>query len=131
MKKTWRSVLAAHAGSNLITQACGMQASLLGVSLEAYVIDNDMLGGILRTIRGIEASHDNLAADVIREVSVGEGHYLGHQQTLERMKADLYLPANRRSAEHRMTGRKMVHLICGRGRSFEPRRFSLSIFPAT
>ena len=31
---------AAHAGANIITQACGMQASLLGASLDGYVVDN-------------------------------------------------------------------------------------------
>ena len=91
--------LAAHAGSNIITQSCGMQASLLGVSLEGYVIDNDMLGGILRSVRGVEVNRENLAADVIRQVCAGEGHYLGHAQTLARMKTDYVYPevADRRT----------------------------------
>ncbi len=84
--------LAAHAGSNLITQACGMQASLLGASLESYVIDNDMLGNILRTVRGVEASVETISAEVIAEVCRGEGHYLGHHQTLDRMKTDYFYP---------------------------------------
>ena len=92
-EKTLAVSLAAHAGSNLVTQACGMQASLLGVSLEAYVADNDMLGNILRTVRGVEVSAENMAADVIAEVCRGEGHYLGHAQTLARMKSDYVYPA--------------------------------------
>ncbi|MDA9008801.1 trimethylamine methyltransferase family protein [Alphaproteobacteria bacterium] len=84
--------LAAHAGSNLITQTCGMQASLLGCSFEAYVIDNDMLGNILRSVRGVEANAATIAADVIAEVCRGEGHYLGHDQTLARMKSDYFYP---------------------------------------
>lgn len=84
--------MAAHAGSNLVTQAAGMQASLLGVSLEAYVSDNDMLGNILRTIRGVEPTRENLAADVIAGVCRGEGHYLGHAHTFERMKSDYFYP---------------------------------------
>jgi len=83
---------AAHAGSNLITQACGMQASLLGVSLEAYVVDNDMLGNILRTLRGAEINAENIGADVIAEVCRGEGHYLGHRHTFNRMKSDYFYP---------------------------------------
>jgi trimethylamine--corrinoid protein Co-methyltransferase len=91
--------LAAHAGSNLITQACGMQASLLGVSLEGYVADNDMLGAILRTVRGVEADAEAIGTEVIAEVCRGEGHYLGHAQTLGRMKSDYVYPvvADRRS----------------------------------
>lgn len=92
-EKSLAVTLAAQAGSNLITQACGMQASLLGVSLEAYVIDNDMLGAIMRSVRGIEASEENLSAQVIRDVCLGEGHYLGHLDTLARMKADYTYPA--------------------------------------
>jgi trimethylamine--corrinoid protein Co-methyltransferase len=83
---------AAHAGSNLITQACGMQASLLGVALEAYVTANDMLGNILRTVRGVEVTPDNIGADVIAEVCRGEGHYLGHLHTFGRMKTDYFYP---------------------------------------
>ena len=92
-EKTLAVCLAAHAGSNLITQACGMQASLLGVSLEAYVADNDMLGNILRTVRGVEASVENLSAELIEDVCRGEGHYLGQAQTLERMKTDYFYPS--------------------------------------
>ncbi len=91
-EKTLAVTLAAQAGSNIITQACGMQASLLGVSLEAYVADNDMLGNILRTIRGVEVNEENMAADVIARVCRGEGHYLGDLQTLERMKSDYFYP---------------------------------------
>ena len=91
-EKSLAVTLAAQAGSNLVTQACGMQASLLGASLEAYVIDNDMLGAIMRTIRGVEVSPVNLSAQVIADASRGEGHYLGHTDTLNRMKADYTYP---------------------------------------
>jgi len=84
--------LAAHAGCNLVTQACGMQASLLGCSLESYVVDNDMLGNILRSIRGVEATPETIGTEVIAEVCRGEGHYLGHAQTLDRMKSDYVYP---------------------------------------
>ncbi len=91
--------LAAHAGSNLITQACGMQASLLGCALESYVIDNDMLGGILRSLRGIEVSAETLALDAIGNAVHGEGHYLGDAETLARMETEYVYPtlADRRS----------------------------------
>ena len=85
--------LAAHAGSNLVTQSCGMQASLLGCALESYVIDNDMLGAIMRSIRGVEVTPETIGVDVIANVSRGAGHYLGHEQTLARMKADYVYPA--------------------------------------
>lgn len=84
--------LAAHAGANMITQACGMQASLLGCSFESYVIDNDMLGGILRAVRGVEVTDDTLSFAAIREVVAGDGHFLAHAQTMQRMTRDYLYP---------------------------------------
>jgi trimethylamine--corrinoid protein Co-methyltransferase len=91
--------LAAHAGSNVISQGCGLQASLLGATFESYVLDNDMIGVVLRGVRGIEVDDETLAIDVIESVVRGEGHYLGHAQTLARMKTDYLYPriADRRS----------------------------------
>ncbi len=84
--------LAAQAGCTMISHACGTLASLLGCSLESFIIDNDMLGGVLRSIHGLEVGDDSLATEVIREVVLGPGHYLGHPQTLERMERDYVYP---------------------------------------
>ncbi|MXX16795.1 MAG: methyltransferase, partial [Gammaproteobacteria bacterium] len=67
-------------------------ASLLAVSLEGYVSDNDLLGNILRTVRGVEATPENIAADVITNVCQGPGHYLGETHTFDRMKSDYFYP---------------------------------------
>ncbi|MEM7429623.1 MAG: trimethylamine methyltransferase family protein [Pseudomonadota bacterium] len=91
-EKNLSVTLAAHAGCNIITHSCGTLASMLGCSLESFVIDNDMLGGVLRSLRGVEADEANLSVDVISEVVRGEGHYLGHAQTLERMESDYVYP---------------------------------------
>ena len=91
-EKSLAVTMAAHAGSNIVTQAAGMMSSLLGVSHAAYVSDNDLLGNILRTIRGVEATPENIAADVIASVCRGEGHYLGEQHTFSRMKSDYFYP---------------------------------------
>jgi trimethylamine--corrinoid protein Co-methyltransferase len=84
--------MAAHAGSNLITQAVGSMSSLLGISLEGFVSDNDLVGNILRTVRGVEATPENIAEDVIAQVCRGEGHYLGETHTFSRMKSDYFYP---------------------------------------
>ncbi len=84
--------LAAQAGANMIAHSCGMQGSLMAASLEGYVIDNDMLGAIQQAVRGVEVTDETLAFDMIEEVTDGPGHYLGHPQTLERMKRDFVYP---------------------------------------
>jgi trimethylamine--corrinoid protein Co-methyltransferase len=96
------TAVVALAGGNFISEAAGMQASLLGVSYEALVIDNDMLGVVQRTLRGIEVSDETLAVDIIREVALGgPGHFLGHTDTLAKMETEYLYPAiaNRQSPD--------------------------------
>ena len=84
--------LAGHAGANLVYESAGMLASLLSCSLEALVIDNDMLGAINRTVRGIEVNEETLSVDLIAEVIAGPGHFLGSPQTLELMQREYIYP---------------------------------------
>jgi trimethylamine--corrinoid protein Co-methyltransferase len=57
------------------------------------VIDNDMLGAILRTVRGIEVSEDSVSVEAIRHVcTAGPGHFLGHEQTLQLMQTEYLYP---------------------------------------
>lgn len=85
------------AGSNMIYESAGMMASLLGASFEAFVLDNEMLSNIHRTIRGIEVNEETLGFEAIKEVVTGEGHFLGGNHTMSAMERDYYYPelANR------------------------------------
>ncbi|MGI9464529.1 MAG: trimethylamine methyltransferase family protein, partial [Aestuariivirgaceae bacterium] len=100
-EKALSITLAAQTGANLITQACGMQGGLMGVSFEAYVIDNDMLGAILRSASDAEVSEATLAVGTIDEVVRTEGHFLGQAETYDRMKSDFLYPniADRRTPD--------------------------------
>ena len=84
--------LAGHAGANLVYESAGMLASILSCSLEALVIDNDMLGAINRTVRGIEVNEETLSAQLIADVIAGPGHFLGSPQTLELMQREYVYP---------------------------------------
>ncbi|SLN50099.1 Trimethylamine methyltransferase (MTTB) [Roseovarius litorisediminis] len=83
---------AAQCGANLITQACGMQAGLMGASPESYVVDNEMLGAVLRSLSPVGVDDTTLATDVIDRVARGEGHFLGQADTLARMQTDFLYP---------------------------------------
>ncbi|MBO9446937.1 trimethylamine methyltransferase family protein [Ruegeria sp. R14_0] len=86
-------LLSALAGANLIYEAAGMYGSLLAASKESFVLDNDMIGSVMRAARGFEINEDALAFDVIREVCLnGPGHFLGSGQTLGRMQSDYFYP---------------------------------------
>ena len=67
---------AVQTGANLITQAAGTQAGLMATSLEAYVIDNEMLGAILSTGKQIEVNEETCSVEAIKKVVEGDGHFL-------------------------------------------------------
>jgi len=92
-EKGYTVSLAAHSGANLIYESAGMHASLMGCSFESMVIDNDMLGAINRTVRGIEVNDETLSLQAMRDVCVdGPSHYLGHGQTLDLMQKEYIYP---------------------------------------
>ena len=92
-EKGYTEALSGLAGGNLIYESAGMHASLLGVCYESFVIDNDIIGSVLRTVRGIEVTEDSLSVEAIRETCIGgPGHFLGHGQTLELMERDYVYP---------------------------------------
>ena len=86
------STAAALAGSNYIHHSAGFLESMLTVSYEQYVIDDDINGSIMRMVRGIEVNDETLSVEVIDQVCRGEGHYLGTQQSLEMMQTEYYYP---------------------------------------
>jgi trimethylamine---corrinoid protein Co-methyltransferase len=85
------AMLAALAGGNFIHEAFGMLDGALTVSYAQYVIDNDIVGSCLRTLRGIEVTDDTLAYDVIEKVGPG-GNYLSEDHTIRYMRTESYYP---------------------------------------
>jgi trimethylamine--corrinoid protein Co-methyltransferase len=86
------TALAGLAGANMVYEGAGMLASLMACSFEAFVIDDDMLGSVLRAIRGIEVSDETLSFEGIRAAIEGPGHYLGSEQTLQLMETEFVYP---------------------------------------
>ncbi len=84
--------LASLAGANRVCEAGGMLGSLMGCSFESLFIDNEALGMILRTARGIEITDETLSLDVIRECAIDPGHFLGNNQTLQYMESEYLYP---------------------------------------
>jgi trimethylamine--corrinoid protein Co-methyltransferase len=88
------AVMAGLAGLNMVYEAAGMHASLLGFCLESLVLSDDLLGQAQRCVRGIEVDDETLALDQIREVCIGgPGHCLGTDATLSRMQKDYVYPS--------------------------------------
>ena len=88
------NVMAGLSGLNMVYEAAGMHASLLGFCHESLILGDDLIGHAMRCVRGIEVNDVTLALDQIAEVCIdGPGHYLGTDQTLLRMQSDYVYPA--------------------------------------
>ncbi len=87
------NVMAGLSGLNMVYEAAGMHASLLGFCLESLVLGDDLLGQAMRCVRGIEVTEDTVSVDVIRQTCMGgPGHYLGSDQTLSVMQTEYIYP---------------------------------------
>ena len=93
------NVMAGLSGLNMVYEAAGMHASLLGFCHESLILGDDLIGQAQRCVRGIEVSDDTLALDEIRETCLGKdgsghgvGHYLGTEQTLGLMERNYVYP---------------------------------------
>ncbi len=88
------NVMAGLSGLNMVYEAAGMHASLLGFSLESLVLGDDLIGQVLRCVRGIDVTEDSVSIETMKEVCLGgPGHYLGHAQTLGLMQTEYIYPA--------------------------------------
>lgn len=91
-EKAYTVALAAHAGADMVQLSVGMLGSIMVASPESLVIDNDMSGAILRSVRGIDVRPEFLDPAITESVVSGDGHYLGHAQTLELMRSEYVYP---------------------------------------
>lgn len=87
------NTLAGLSGLNMVYEAVGMHASLLGFCMESLVLGDDILGQVLRTVRGIDVTEDSTSIEAMKQVCLGgPGHYLGSEQTLALMQTEYIYP---------------------------------------
>jgi trimethylamine--corrinoid protein Co-methyltransferase len=111
-EKALTTLAAVLAGGNDVCAYPGSVGSLIGFSFEGMVIDNDMMGSVLRVLRGIEVNDDTLSYKAIEDAVFGPGHYLGHEQTLRLMKTEYLYPEvgdRRNPTEWMQEGRQTVY----------------------
>ncbi|MDQ7071408.1 MAG: trimethylamine methyltransferase family protein [Rhodobacterales bacterium] len=87
------NTLAGLSGLNMVYEAAGMHASLLGFCHESLILGDDLIGQALRCTRGIEVTEDSLSLEVMRATCIdGPMHYLGSDQTLSVMQTEYIYP---------------------------------------
>jgi trimethylamine--corrinoid protein Co-methyltransferase len=92
IEKAQSVIQVALAGANFIHHAAGMLEDMSTIAYEQFVIDNELLGMAMRSVRGIEINDDTLALDVIDRVGPG-GHFLMDDHTLRYMRTEHYYPS--------------------------------------
>jgi trimethylamine--corrinoid protein Co-methyltransferase len=85
------AMLTALAGAQYIHDAAGLMEFAMTACLEKYVIDNEILGMVMRGVKGIEVSERTLALDVIRKVGPG-GNFVSQSHTVRNMRGEHYIP---------------------------------------
>ena len=90
---------AALSGSSLVFAYPGLLASIMGFSYDQMILDNELLGTVLRALKGIEVRGDLQAPQVVHDCAVDPGHFISHPQTMALMEKEYLYPelADRRS----------------------------------
>lgn len=85
------SLLCGLAGANLIHDAAGLMEFALTVCYEKFVVDNEILGMVMRAVEGIKVNDETLAFDLIKEVGPA-GNFLTAKHTRRFMRSEHYQP---------------------------------------
>jgi trimethylamine--corrinoid protein Co-methyltransferase len=85
------NLLSALAGANFIHDAAGLMEFAMTVCYEKYVIDNEILGMVMRAVEGIRVDDETLAYDLMKEVGPG-GNFVTARHTRRFMRQEHYQP---------------------------------------
>jgi len=86
------NLLCALSGANFIHDAAGLMEFAMTVCCEKYVIDNEILGMVMRAVEGIKVNEDTLAFDLIKQVGPG-GNFIAAKHTRRFMRNEHYQPS--------------------------------------
>jgi trimethylamine--corrinoid protein Co-methyltransferase len=85
------NLLVALAGGNLIHDAAGFLEFCMTASYDKLVIDNEIIGMVMRAVEGIRVDDETLAYDLIKKVGPG-GHFVSARHTRRHMRSEQYFP---------------------------------------
>ena len=85
------NLMVALAGGNLIHDAAGFLEFCMTASYDKLVIDNEIIGMVMRAVEGIRVDDETLAFDVLKKTGPG-GHFVSSPHTRRYMRSEHYLP---------------------------------------
>ena len=83
------SLLCALAGANFIHDAAGMMEFAMTACYEKFVIDNEILGMVMRAVAGVNVNKDTLAFNLIKEMGPG-GNFVAAKHARRFMRGEHY-----------------------------------------
>ncbi|TFH43520.1 MAG: trimethylamine methyltransferase [Chrysiogenales bacterium] len=83
------NLLVALAGGNFIHDAAGFLEFCMTASYDKLVIDNEIIGMVMRAVEGITVNDDTIAYDLIKKAGPG-GHYVSSRHTRHHMRTEQY-----------------------------------------
>jgi trimethylamine--corrinoid protein Co-methyltransferase len=84
------NLMVALAGGNFIHDAAGFLEFCLTASYDKLVIDNEIIGMVMRAVEGITVNDDTIAYELIKKAGPG-GHYVSSRHTRHHMRTEQYL----------------------------------------
>jgi len=91
MESAMMLTTAGLSGANVSLHACGTYGSMLAMSYEKFIADEDLCGAIKKLIQPVEFSADAFSMDMIKRLGTS-GNYLMEMQTLERCRSEFFIP---------------------------------------
>lgn len=85
------TLMVALAGGNFIHDAAGFLEFCMTASYDKLVIDNEIIGMVMRAVEGIRVDDETLAFDLLKKVGPG-GHFVSERHTRRHMRSEQYLP---------------------------------------
>ena len=102
-----------RSGSHFILHAAGILGSYLAMSYEKFIIDEEIIGMLLRMFKPMDFSDEEIDLETIQSVGIG-GEYLTHPKTFKKFRKEYYLPnlLQRQNYDQWVnSGKKMIHEV--------------------
>ncbi len=92
MESAMMMTTGALSGADVSLHACGTYGSMLAMSFEKFIADEDLCGALKRLMKPVEFSKDAFAIDLIKELGAS-GNYLMQDHTAKRCRTEFFDPA--------------------------------------
>lgn len=91
MESAMMMTTAALSGADVSLHTCGTYGSMLAMSFEKFIADEDLCGALKKLIKPVEFTEDAFAMDLIKEAGTS-GNYLMQTHTLKRCRTEFFEP---------------------------------------